>query len=522
MTLRNRKSKLRKPEEVSLGPQYAGSRVSRDVLLNEDDEDEDDEEDEQEEDGSDAEYEDTEEDIQGMFADPDDLEVDVDDEDGDIDSDAAFGESDDEKFKDFTFRGSEKPRTTTANGIRKRPTAADFMSSSEADELDSSEEGSEDEETDEDSLDVEAQHTNESKEDSEDPTGNEGSDEDIQGESDDESAPDEDENMDDGSDSGSEDEDDGKARRAELRKIMNEEQKSVIATISKAAKADADKGNAVLQQRKAFDSLLSIRIALQKGLIAANSMAAIEDKDAEDVADEPYQGAEDAAIKLWNTLDGLRQELIKANGVQAGRKRKRDIDSSTPSSKIWERMQDSELACLDNRQTVLEKWSNKIKDTTALPLSRKLNTAQPQSKLSSLQDQVAKKVQENANVPTFDDTKFYKALLNNFVDQRRMDVAPTIGSEHGGPAQFTVLNEAKMRKKVDTKASKGRKMRFTVHEKLQNFMAPEDRGSWEPEAIDRFFGTLLGQKMTLGEEMEVDEDEDAISLEEQGLMLFRS
>jgi hypothetical protein len=32
----------------------------------------------------------------------------------------------------------------------------------------------------------------------------------------------------------------------------------------------------------------------------------------------------------------------------------------------------------------------------------------------------------------------------------------------------------------------------------------------------------LGQKMTLGEDMEVDEDEDAISLEEQGLMLFRS
>ena len=79
-----------------------------------------------------------------------------------------------------------------------------------------------------------------------------------------------------------------------------------------------------------------------------------------------------------------------------------------------------------------------------------------------------------------------------------------------------------MRKKVDTKASKGRKMRFTVHEKLQNFMAPEDRGSWEPEAIDRFFGTLLGQKMTLGEEMEADEVEDEISLEEQGLMLFRS
>jgi protein AATF/BFR2 len=83
------------------------------------------------------------------------------------------------------------------------------------------------------------------------------------------------------------------------------------------------------------------------------------------------------------------------------------------------------------------------------------------------------------------------------------------------------VKEAKMRKTVDTKASKGRKMRYTVHEKLQNFMAPEDRGTWEPDAIDRFFGTLLGQKMTLGEGMEIDEEE-AISPEEAGLRLFRS
>ena len=527
LTLCNRKSKLRNPEEVALGPQYAGSRVSRDALLNEVDDREEDGQEEEEEDDSEAEDEDAEEEIQGAFADPDDVEVDLDDEDGDIDSDAAFGQSDDEKFKDFTFRGSGNPRTTSANGIRKRPTAADFMSDSEAEDADPDEEGSEDEETEEDVLDADAQHADEEEEDSENPAGNEDSDEDIQVESDDESAEDDDdgEDMDGASDNEGEGEDAENLRRAELRKIMNEEQRSVVATISKAAKADVDKGNAVLLQRKAFDSLLSVRIALQKGLVAANSMAVIEDKGVEDASHEPYQAAEDAAIKLWNTLDGLRQELIKANDAKAGQKRKRGIDSSTASSKIWERMQDSELACLNNRQTVLEKWSNKVKDTTALPLSRKLNSSQPQSKLSSLQDQIAKKVQENGSLAAFDDTKFYKTLLNNFVDQRRMDAAPTTEGQSGGPAQFTVVKEAKMRKKVDTKASKGRKMRFTVHEKLQNFMAPEDRGAWEPEAIDRFFGTLLGQKMTLGEDMELDdedEDEDEISLEEQGLKLFRS
>ena len=507
----HRKSKLRKPDEVALGPQYAGSRISRIALLNEDDEiDEKD---------SDEEYEDTVEAMEGVFANPEDIDPDAAEEDGDIDSEKAFGESDDEKFKGFTFRGSGKPREV--NGNKRRPTAADFMSDSDEDDAGRNKNVSEADETDEDILEVDAQHAEGTKDDSEGSAEDEGSGEDRQDESDESALDDDDNEMDDASDNGSEDEDAEKARRAELRRIMNEEQKTVVAIISKAAKADAEKGNAVLQQRKAFDSLLSVRIAMQKGLVAANSMAVLEEQDSEDIPDEPYQAAEDAAIRLWNTLDGIRQEVIKASGVQTGQKRKRGINSSTSSSVIWERMQDSELATLDNRQTTLEKWSNKVKDTTALPLSRKLNSAQPQSKLASLQDQVAKKTQEHGGSVTFDDTKFYKILLNNFVDQRRMDAVPATGSPNGGPAQFAVVKEAKMRKKVDTKASKGRKMRFTVHEKLQNFMAPEDRGSWEPEAIDRFFGTLLGQKMSLGEDMEV-EDEDEIPLEEQGLMLFRS
>ncbi|TQS32352.1 hypothetical protein Golomagni_07332, partial [Golovinomyces magnicellulatus] len=51
----------------------------------------------------------------------------------------------------------------------------------------------------------------------------------------------------------------------------------------------------------------------------------------------------------------------------------------------------------------------------------------------------------------------------------------------------------------------GRKMRFTVHEKLQNFMPPEDRRTWETDAIDRFFGTLFGRKLELNEDESDDE-----------------
>jgi protein AATF/BFR2 len=479
-----------------------------------------------------------------QFADIEDVDLDVDEEDGDIDSDAAFGESDSEKFKDFKFRGSSMPRLV--NGVNRRPTAADFMSDSDNGEGVRDRDDSDVEESDEDLLDADEQHAEE------------GGDEELsQGPSAEEEDEDEHQSLHSSQASGAEqgeddeddseesdkeqidDEDDNKTARDEVRKIMNEEQKTVVATISQAAKADATKGIAVKQQRKAFDSLLSIRMVLQKSLIATNSIVAVDDKDSEESSDEPYLGAEDAAIKLWNTLDCLRHELIKANSTsKSSHKRKRDVNSSTPSAEIWERMQGSEVASIDVRQRTLEKWWDKARGSAA-PLAGKLNNNVVRMSLTSaIQEQLAKPetlqktkrarscapVQEKLKITEdpdiYDDTTLYKTLLNQLVEQRKMDSGPAAGGD-GTPAQW-VVKEAKMRKTVDTKASKGRKMRFTVQEKLQNFMAPEDRGSWEQQAVDRFFGTLLGQKMTLGEEdIEVDE-ENEVSLEEAGLMLFRS
>ncbi|KAJ8062895.1 hypothetical protein OCU04_008145 [Sclerotinia nivalis] len=482
-------------------------------------------------------------------------------DDMEVDSDEALGESDEERFKDFVFRGSGKPKKPAeaknpvdVNGVKKRPTAADFMSDSGEEEgvelsdeeddyeNDDNEEDVEDEEadeTDEDILDVDAQHEamedieeNFDKEDSENPDQS-GEEEISSDEESEEEKSDDDEN-----------DEDEQARRAELRKIMGEEQKTVVATISQAAKADADKGNAVKQQRKAFDSLLNVRIRLQKALVATNSLAAANDKDQEDSDENPFQAAEEAAIKLWNTIDGLRHDLSKASSTsKTGQKRKRGIDSATSSSAIWERMQASEVANIDTRQTVLEKWSSKVRTTTALPISRKLNPNAPQQSITSLlQDTLSSSehlisrtkvprscapVQKQMKLTTdpniYDDADFYQLLLKELVDQRMVDSSSAAAGEAGKPLQWTAVKEAKTRKNVDTKASKGRKMKFTVHEKLQNFMAPEDRNTWEETARDRFFATLLGRKLDLGENAdEEDISEDEALREEEGLMLFRS
>ncbi|KAK3332116.1 apoptosis antagonizing transcription factor-domain-containing protein [Cercophora scortea] len=524
------KSKLRQKDQISVGPEYRGTHVTREALDESSGEDDDEDD-----------YEDEDDDESGSeeFADPDtaDLEADHIDDDAEIDSDDALAESDSENLKDFTFRGSAKPKEPKSR-LAKRPTAADFMPSSDDEGVNGEEDGAslednededEDEEMDDDDGDEEEEDS-----DSEAPSeiGENGAL--LSGEDEEEEDDDDDDEDDDDEDEAEGNSDD---ERAELRKIMSEGQKSIVATMSQAAKADAEKGAAVRAQRRAFDSILNLRIRLQKALVAANTFSMV---DSDQDATEPYQAAEEAALKLWNTIDSVRHSFRPESKAKAGEKRKRDVGPDTSSQSIWERMEMMEESAVSRRRKVLDKWSARVRTTATATKTRRLGESASQSLASVLDDQLlsadrlikrartprscapvqaAKKVEEDREI--YDDADFYQLLLKELVDQRSMDVAAP--GEFVATVRWAALKEAKTRKLVDRKASKGRKLRYTVHEKLQNFMAPEDRRQWEEHAIDRFFGTMFGQKMELKEDDDAsDEEMGGASVEEEGLKLFRS
>ncbi|KAK2013828.1 TRAUB-domain-containing protein [Colletotrichum eremochloae] len=541
------KSKLREKEGIALGPQYRGARVSRDALNDSSDDDDSDVfEDAQEQfDSNGEEFDDPE--TADLAAD----EAALGDEDVEISSDNAFGDSDGEELGGFVPRNTSQPKDKKGSRS-KRLKAADFISDEE-------EGGTEEEEhDDEDSEGAEL--------DDEDLEGSDGSDEDLLGdlegsedgeddEDDSELGSGEDDDADSEEDEDASDEDQPRRKsskadaRAEQRKLMSEGQKVLAATISAAAQQDAQKGLAVREQRKTFDGLLNIRIRLQKALVATNSFSAVEppskdgDEEEGEQNSEPYEAAEEAALKLLNTLDSFRASLLPAELAQqvAGAKRKRgDYDASTSSEAIWEGIQEAEQRASKYRKKVLETWSAKTRSAIVEVKSRNLVSTQT-SIVASLEDQllnadrlikrtrtprscapaqVARKVNEDPEV--YDDADFYQLLLKELVEQRTSDTG------NGAAAQPTVrwaaMKEAKTKKHVDRRASKGRKMRFNVHEKLQNFMAPEDRRAWEQDAIDRLFGTLFGQKMELSEQASDAEmeDDDEVDAEEAGLRLFRN
>ncbi|RPB17405.1 TRAUB-domain-containing protein [Morchella conica CCBAS932] len=487
------KSKLRKGHPVLLDPKYNGAKVSRDKLY-------DSNEDEESRDSADSEDEEDEKsDIEstgGVELNSEDYIRDgtpLSGEDDEIDSDDALG-SEEEKFASFKFRGS----TTTQKMNGAAGSSGESSGDEGNDEVDGGNDEKESNEEDENENSDE-----EDLEDEEEDGEEESEDEDNQGEE--------------------------IARRAQLRKMMVEEQKNVVKSISKAAKADADKGSAVRQQQKTFDSFLSIRIKLQKALISTNSLSGTP------VEPESWKATEGAALKLWNILHDLRCDLSDS---RTGNKRKRDdyegaVDTATEA--LATKMHQLDRDAASWRETTLDKWSGKTQGVSTANLGKKLNNAASTHRplvasiyetLSYDQDRLIIRTRtprsmapgctEAEHPEIFDDADFYQLLLKTLVDRRMVDGGVGVGA--GAITWTTAMRDSKKKKVVDTKASKGRKLRYQVQEKIQNFMAPLENNTWHEQQIDELFSSLLGQKVRVDE----DEEDAEEHMEMDGLRLFRS
>lgn len=371
--------------------------------------------------------------------------------------------------------------------------------------------------------------------DEDDDTNDEGEDEDTdsEGASDDDASADEDDN------------DAAETRalmgqnKSDVRELMKD-QKSLTTSLAAAAQSDVAKGQAIKSQRKTFDSFLNTRVRLQKALISTNSMVVESHKD-ETVSASSIEAAEAAALTLLANLSDLRASIEEA---RTGEKRKRTpFTASAASSEIWDDLNASESATKKQRRAILEKWSAKTRTAKVATAQRQLNVSAEQTLTEVLDSQLANsshlvartqmprscapiqsassKPMPDANI--YDDADFYGLLLKELLEQRSADLSNSGTAEFVVQAPWQVAREAKTKKIVDTKASKGRRLRYTVHEKLQNFMAPEERGLWGERQRDELFSSLFGQRLALGEQDDVQSEEDeAMDAEEQGLMLFRS
>lgn len=342
-------------------------------------------------------------------------------------------------------------------------------------------------------------------------------------------------------------------KRDKLKQMMATERKTILNRLSTSAQNDALKGYAVISQQRLFDNILDSRIKLQKGLTNSNLLPLNNEtfeEFQEESTQEDLETVENSLHSLLDNIISLRTKIYNKEKIT-----KDQLKYKTGKKRSFgEYVEETEK--LDNvlnkyRGSVLTKWSHKVQSAsgaTALNASKfkTINQTPAQQVELNLMDmdrllkrtrlnrrnvkplgyadeedgeentkKVDRSLQEDENI--FDDEDFYRVLLNDLIDKKISDSNPTNG--------LTIqLTKAKVKKNVDTKASKGRKLKYTVQEPLQNFEAPKSKFKWSDEQIDEFFAGLLGQRVNFDEADENgdgdEEDEDDESLLKDDIKIF--
>ncbi|KAH7335520.1 apoptosis-antagonizing transcription factor [Rhizoctonia solani] len=300
---------------------------------------------------------------------------------------------------------------------------------------------------------------------------------------------------------------------------------NLTAALKKTREADKDKGRAIIRQHALWDSLLETRIRLQKAATATNRLPHPNDL-APYVTSENGQEAVQSFLKevlsFSDELLTLRKRLAQVNEpeieVPPAKKRKVDSEEETLEQQNLEAtIAATEMDAVYHPACVrtLQKWSNKIAAVTPASLSarsgKSFRGGVTRSTVELVEDALGEsgakavgrtRVRRSAgarigtqvspeadgaegDAEVFDDLDFYQGLLRDVIDNRT-------GAEDDWMARQRMK---KAKKVVDTKASKGRKLRYEVHEKLQNFMVPVPTTIWHEEQIDELFANLLGREI---------------------------
>ncbi|KAJ7355566.1 apoptosis antagonizing transcription factor-domain-containing protein [Mycena albidolilacea] len=331
-------------------------------------------------------------------------------------------------------------------------------------------------------------------------------------------------------------------------KRRNEEEpepaEDLPSTLRKTREEDRKKGKAVSQQIALWETLLDARIRLQKSVVAANQLPSSSHLARYAEIEECRQSLDkmlEEAFLLSDELFNFQEKLISANeSPPPPRKRRRLQDDAPPDYSTQLHEATNAVSALEHAYhphlvQTLSKWSAKIQavaPTTLLPSNRNTFSSRSSQNLKSAGQLIDETLldhrkllartqvrrgkgvrvgetadteeEDRVDADVFDDTDFYQQLLRDIIDSR--------GNGPGADDWMSVQKQKKAKKKVDTKASKGRKLRYEVHEKLQNFMVPVPvPGMWHEEQVDELFSSIMGK----GFEGALGKEDESMGVDEQ-------
>jgi len=282
-----------------------------------------------------------------------------------------------------------------------------------------------------------------------------------------------------------------------------------------SVEGEVGKGKAVTHQLKTWDKLLELRIQQQKMLTKVNrlpvdgyweKLIAASPNDLNMVVNE----TQSALKALQNAIQYLDAILAQGPDCEPPAKKKKLSGFSSA-------IEESHNNFKHERNDTIQKWNDKTRITSGGKnsfVSMETSTVQQIEQIMSNPSRLIQRtrlkrtqytalgredVQEDeslteTDVNIFDDGDFYHQLLKDLIERK------TSATTDGAQLTQQWLEVQKLRsklkkRKIDTKASKGKKIRYDIHTRMVNFMAPvyNDSASKE-QSINQLFASLFGNR----------------------------
>ncbi|EEC70796.1 hypothetical protein OsI_02244 [Oryza sativa Indica Group] len=322
------------------------------------------------------------------------------------------------------------------------------------------------------------------------------------------------------------DEDEGEEMN-ELEKeyrTLQTNQQNILETLKQHRDDDVSKGQAVKNQKVLWDKALEMRFLLQKAFSTSNKLPKEPIRsmfcDHNQEIEQAYLDLLNSSKQTLGSMMELQEALLERNRAT------KDVTDTDNSSELngeddeWSEVQKLQKRITPFRNSEIDKWQRKTQVTTgAAALKGKLHAFN-----QNISDQVTSYMRDPSRMinrmhlrkstlgvfgeevgehennkeenntegdpELVDDSEFYQQLLKEFLES--CDAGASESAFYALKKQ-----QHKKRKLVDRRASKSRKIRYHVHEKIANFMAPVPMviPPMAPKLFENLFG-MGNQKST--------------------------
>ncbi|KAI6661621.1 Protein AATF-like [Oopsacas minuta] len=303
----------------------------------------------------------------------------------------------------------------------------------------------------------------------------------------------------------------------EVTKTADNTLEGIIEINQKSSEKDMNKGRAILKQFKFWDGLLESRIHIQKALLLSNSLPHHDEfgkfiEQAGKLAEDPLNDAKSSLNHLLEELISLQTTFANANKLfpisqKPGMTNSKDFNNRLSQYQHgviseWEGKTklltsaftkkgyvNVDRSVLQQIEFSYSKWEDLLRKTQLKRLQYEVLGKRKSTHKVEEKDVKKRELQlSNYDENTFDDTDFYHQLLQDLIHNK---TTSTLG-ETGQKWLEMNRNRSKNKRSLNTKASKGRKIRYDVYPKLVSFMAPRDDSDVNDSTRNELFRSVFG------------------------------